>query len=292
MKQTAYILAAAAMIAAGCSKEVISPAEESGQNATLVFTPEFDMEVEVKSVELGKADIWCFLYDAGTKEYKDPFKQSEINGTSYLYNIPKNDNLYAAFVMVPEGSDINAFTWVHHSELALSTHDRMFTKTPLELYMSDFASIYSNSLGHSFYGGQYYAVSFGSDGSASISREMKPAIHKERVMVRMTGLPEGTSIESVIRQLHVKTQSGMSCSFSLEEMYDETDYDYSPAVVWKCMDLYLNPTGDDYLNNYENAYMTVETTDNRLFMNNDIMQFNYYSFIHEHKVKINYDRIK
>ncbi|MGN1211456.1 MAG: hypothetical protein ACI4TM_07200 [Candidatus Cryptobacteroides sp.] len=291
MKQTAYIFAMAAVLVAGCSKEAVTPAQEdSPQTATLVFTPEYDMEVDVKSAEIGKSDIWCFLYsydyDTSTYTYYDPFKQSEINGTSYLYNIPRKDNLYATFAILPEGTEANELEWEHYQDNYINFAQDIISKDPFVLYMTSYSFTY---------GSYYRSVSFDESGNASInegSRTLTQAVHRIKTRFYFYNLPEGTTAESCIRKIHISSNliESESLSFSFEDLYSETD---DSGTTWICADIYLNYSNSIKKNiNYDNICYIIETTGNKIFRTEYSYYFKNNTAVMQTSMNIDYESIK
>lgn len=293
MKKTAYIFAMAAILAAGCGKEVITPAEEEiPQTATLVFTPEYEMNVDVKSAEIGKSDIWCFLYSfdygTGTATYYDPFKQSEINGTSYLYNIPRKDNIniFATFAILPEGIDANELEWEHYQDKYISLAQDKISKDPFVLYMTSY---------NFTYGSYYRSVSFDESGNASIhenSRTLTQAVHLLKTKFNFTNLPEGTTAESYIRKIHISSNliQSESPSFSFEEMYSETD---DNGTTWICADIYLNYSNSIKNNySYDTISYIIETTGNKILKTEYTYYFKNNNSVMQTSMLIDYEKIK
>lgn len=293
MKKTAYIFAMAAILAAGCGKEVITPAEEEiPQTATLVFTPEYEMNVDVKSAEIGKSDIWCFLctieydYDTGSNNYTyyEPIKQSEINGTSYLFNIPRKDNLYATFAIIPEGLDAKELEWEHNDQnygnRYINLAQDLVTKEPFDLYMTS----------HNFTdGSRYEQITFDDSLNTSISRTLEKAIHHVKTRLKFTNMPEGITPESYIRKIHFKVGSMQQVTFTIDEMYDEME----STTTYKCADIYVNFSRSYSSRAYYNyLFYTIETTDNKIFYN---PSYNYQLYngyaIQQNTITIDYNSI-
>lgn len=277
MKKLIYILtAAAAMMLAACEKD---PVQNSvTETATITFTPDFELEAEVKSAAVGKSDIWCFLLDAGTGMLTEgsPYKQKEINNGVYYFNVPKVSSGYAVFTIMPEDATYIVDTdW----NLRIYFNDNFVTTTETELY--------STGGTHDDCYGTW--VNTNDEGIDSFNNTLYQRHRECKLMFYFQDMPEGVTPQSLIKNIHVTVGST-----ELDEVLtlDNMEQINTAGTDYWCKQTYLH-FGYEYRNlksDYRYIDLKIETLDNRIFTADDI----YYEYERneEVKIRIDYDYFK
>lgn len=278
MKKLIYILTAAAVtMLAACEKQPAQMSET--ETATIAFSPEFELEAEVKSAVIGETDIWCFLYDNNTGALApgSPYRQKEIKDDVYYYSVPKINDGYITFAIMPENATyIVSSGWYN---AAVNFNDNFVTTTETELYST----------------GSNYDDSFGTgintnDGGTDSFNEVLYQRHREcKLMFYFQDMPAEVTPENFIKKIHVTVGSieldeVLTLDNMVRENIDGTDY-------W-CKQTYLH-FGYEYRNSwYDYSYidLVIETVDNRVFTAYDL-SFSY-ERNEEVKIKIDYDYFK
>lgn len=284
MKKIIYLLVSAAMLAvtAACGKQP-SP-DKDPETMTISIVPEFEMDVDVKSVELGRTDIWCYVFDWDTKMQVEgsPVKQSEINGNVYSYQVPKCENAYVHFVIRPENS-----TWtdryLSHNENVIDCNDSFVSTVETEIYASNRPSWTDGSHG--------IWVNSADSGTDTYTIEMYQLHRKMHLMFTFTNMPEGVTAESLIKNIHLKAGDiELDGTLDLSDMTVEneslTDWD-NTMYKWYTKDIYMY-FGYDYrqiYSDYRKIDLMIETTDNRIYRAEDI----WFNYAHNEKMKITID---
>ena len=268
MKKIIYILVSAATLAgtAGCAKQPFP--EKDSETMTISIVPEFEMDIDVKSVEIGKTDIWCFVYDFDTMEQVEgsPVKQNEINGNVYSYQVPKCVNAQVHFAIMPENTTWKELYSTHFNNY-IDCNDSFVTTTETELYMSN---------GEWFSMGSYgIYVNSADSGTDTYQVTMQQIHRKTHVMFRVTNLPDGVTTESLIKNIHITmggislgealTLGDMTKDYAVGDDWDNTQYE------WFTKDIY-SYFGYDYresYSSYNQVSLIIETTDNRIFKSDD-----------------------
>ncbi|MBQ7812433.1 MAG: hypothetical protein IJ394_07755 [Bacteroidales bacterium] len=265
MKKIIYILVSAAMLAgtAGCAKQPFP--EKDSETMTISIVPEFEMDIDVKSVEIGKTDIWCFVYDFDTMEQVEgsPVKQNEINGNVYSYQVPKCVNAQVHFAIMPENTTWKELYSTHYNNY-IDCNDSFVTTTETELYMSN--GEWSSTGSYGIY------VNSADSGTDTYPVTMQQRHRKTHVMFRVTNLPDGVTTESLIKNIHI-TMGGISLDKVLTpaDMTKEYTASENTTYEWLTADIY-NYFGYDYReanSNYNEFTFTIETTDNRIFKSDE-----------------------
>ncbi len=278
MKKLIYILTAAAVaMLAACEKQ---PAQTSeNETTTIAFSPEFELEAEVKSAVIGETDVWCFLYDNDTEALTpgSPYRQKEINNGVYYFNVPKINNGYITFAIMPENATYTVSSSWYNGQV--NFNDNFVTTTEIELYST--GSDYDNSHG--------MWINTNDEGTDSFNLTLYQRHRECKLMFYFQDMPADLTPESLIKKIHVTVGSiGLDEVLTLDNMdkenIDGTDY-------W-CKQTYLH-FGYDYRNNwYDYNYidLIIETVDNRIFTAYDL-SFNY-ERNEEVKIRIDYDYFK
>ena len=289
MKKIIYILVSAAMFAVTAACEKQPSLNKAPETMTISIIPEFEMDVDVKSVELGQTDIWCYVYDGDTKMQVEgsPVRQSEINGNVYSYQVPKCENAYVHFVVKPENS-----TWtdryLSHNEYIIDCNDTFVSTAETEIYASNRPS---------WTGGSYGIwVNSADSGTDRYTVEMYQLHRKMHLMFTFTNMPEGVTAESLIKNIHLKAGGvGLDGTLDISEMAVEnavmSEWD-NTMYKWYTKDIYMY-FGHDYMqvnNDYRYIDLLIETTDNRIYSAEDIW-FNY-EYNENMKITIDYDYIR
>lgn len=287
MKKIIYIMVSAAMLCglAACEK---NPALEPEQETmTITMEPEFELDVDVKSAAIGETDIWCFVYDGTTREQVNgsPVKQSEINGSTYVYQIPKCENAYVHFAIMPEETTWKSF-YPEYSEY-IECNDTFFTTEERELYMS--GNNYNN-------GSTGIWVNSADSGSDSYNVTLWQKHRKIHLMIKMYDQPEGVLIEDIIKRINIKaSEIELDTVLELSEMERETaptNSGYTTQYEWHVKDLWLH-YGSDFRESYSNLNsidFIFETHDKKIFTVEDVWFA--YSCNESLRLDIDYDSIK
>ena len=282
MKKLIYIMVSAAMLAgaSACNKETTETPEAKDEYTTLHFTPEYDLDVEVKSVEIGKTDIWCFFYDYTNEEWKGPFKQSEINESTYSYQVPKTSAAVVHFVIMPEElldyMNLENYSWIDIDK-SLITLDK------LNIYMTD-----SNEY-HETHGSVGQWVTDLDQEDVSLNLTMGQRHRKSQLMVRFTNLPESVRTEDIVKEMHPGFGNlPLDKGIKLSDMRIEKRYDtWEGETTWYCADIYsIEGRTDRYSSNdYYYFTLTIETKDQKIYQTNDL----YLYFNHNEEIRITID---
>lgn len=277
MKKLIYILTAAVAMLAACEKQPAQMAAD--ETATIAFSPEFELEAEVKSASIGETDIWCFLYDnnTGALTSESPYKQKEINNGIYYFNVPKIDNGYITFAIMPEDATyIVSSGWNNGN---ISFNDNFVTTTETELYST--GSNYDDSYGT--------WVNTNDEGTDSFDLTLYQRHRECKLMFYFQDMPADVTPESLIKKIHVTVGS-----IKLDEVLtlDSMDKENIDGTDYWCKQTYLH-FGYDYRNiwyDYSYIDLIIETVDNRIFTAYDL-SFNY-ERNEQVKIKIDYDYFK
>ena len=267
-----------AMLAAiqACNKQPIEGSDTEVEYTTLKFTPEYELDIDVKSIEIGKTDIWCYLYDYEKEVLLEPFKQSEINGSTYCYQLPKLESANIFFVAMPEElldyMKLESPNYIYLDKSFISLDEQ-------DIYMSEYEY-------HSNYGCYGYYI-WGLDSKdISLSLTMAPRYRKTHLMINFVDFPSTSKIEDIIDKVYPSFRNlQLNKGIDLEEMVVEKRYDsWEGETTWYTMDIY------SICDNAENAdsYFTlkIETKDRKIYETSEM--FNYYSQNEELRIYIDY----
>lgn len=289
MKKIIYILVSAAMLAVTAACEKQPSLNKAPETMTISIIPEFEMDIDVKSIEIGKTDIWCYIYDWDTKMQLEgsPVKQSEINGNVYSYQVPKCENAYVHFVVKPENS-----TWtdryLSHNEYVIDCNDTFVSTSETEIYASHRNRWEGESCG--------LWINSADSGTDTYTIEMYQLHRKMHLMFTFINMPEGVTAESLIKNIYLKAgDTELDGTLDIADMTLEnavmSDWD-STLYEWYTTDIYMY-FGHDYrqvYDDYRYIDLMIETTDNRIYSAEDI-RFNY-SYNENMKITIDYDYIR
>lgn len=280
MKKIIYFLISTAICAGiiACDKQISS--DKNSKTMTISIMPKLEMDIDVRSVELGKTDIWCYVFDWDTKLQVEgsPVKQSEINGNIYSYQIPKCENAYVHFVIKPENS-VWIDKYLTYNEMVIDCNDTFVTTTKTEIYASN----------RNRWEGESYGILVNSaDSGTDIYTINMNQLHRRlHVMFTFTNMPEGITTENLIKKVHLSVGD-----IELDETLDPADMTIENAPLsewdstlqkWYSTDIYLY-FGYDYRQVNSNRYidLLIETTDNRIYSAKNI----YYNYSYNENLKI------
>lgn len=282
MKNLIYIILTAILISVvSCSKDILPPGalKEDGM-VRIAIDPEFDLQVDVRSVEVGVTDILCWAYSETTLLEGFPKKQEEINGNTYLYDIPQGSTYSVFFTIYPEDIQLlysydkyylNGYalggyyhTIVHEtSEVTCARH---------EYYISNAGNWWSRSLD----------INTDSDyslGTVTLSNMQRDC----KLMFSFSGIPEGETTETYVDKIHVKV-GGMALDkvLTMEDMAVETIED---ETLW-CKTIYTVMGYDRFGTGFKTMDIIIESTDGKVFVVN---QFAYnYKRNEQQRININF----
>jgi len=286
MKKVLYIFLSVLVIVAvsSCGKETILQEQPMEKEIVRVsIQPVFDdLEIEVKSLEIGKTDILCYAYSSAGLLAGYPIKQTEINGNTYLYDIPR-DGYYLAFMVYP--GDVE-FHYTYYDDYIKDTY--VYYDDPSYSYKTTLVHKYSEVTCEKKYyylGNQkvwwghlnYYNIdddcSFGTVTLSNMQRDCK-------LMFNFTGMPEGETAETYVDKIHVKV-GGMSLDkvLTMEDLASET---VEEETLW-CKTIYTVMGYDLFGEGFRTMDIIIECTDGKIFV---VDQFKY-NYIRNEQQRIN-----
>lgn len=281
MRNLIYIIMAAVLASAvSCGKEILpqEPLKEDGM-VRLAIEPEFDLQVDVRSVELGITDVLCWAYSGTTLLEGFPKKQAEINGSTYLYDIPQG-SIYRVFFTV-YSEDIQllySYDKYYLNGYALGGYYHTIvhetsevTCTRNEYYISNASNWWSCSL-------DIKTDSDYSLGTVTLSNMQRDC----KLMFNFTGMPEGVTADTYIGKIHVKV-GGLSLDKVLT-MKDLTAETIDEETLW-CKTIYTVMGYDRFGTGFKTIDIIIECTDGKVFMVNQFA----YNYKRNEQQRINID---
>ena len=275
MKKFLYIMVSIALLTgvAACEKQGVDiNNEQQPQTRTLTLTPEYELGIDVKSAEIGTSDIWCMFWDADKWEWTGPFKQSEINGTTYSYQIPVTTNGYVFFAIMPEEMINNVYKSVSYYDPFIDINETFITTENPHIYMSSVNS-------YDDYGSYGIYVNSQSQSSISMNVKLMQRHRKGHLMLRFTNVPVGVEMKDVINNIFIKFENlTLDKGFKFSDMNVElsTGSDYSTTYDWHTADVYMyadsQRRNEEY---YRHMSLIIERTDGQIYIS-DECSLNFY----------------
>ena len=242
----------------------------------IAVEPEFDeLQVEVKSIEIGKTDIFCYAFTSFGPIEGYPKKQTEIQGNRYYFDVPTSHNLLA-FVVYPEDVIPNwHYTYSSYyindyyiyyegnsngSKTTLVHEYSEVTCTKREYYIGDqegwWSRVWSYSIDED--------TSYGKTVFQNMQRDCK-------LMLNFTGMPEGETAETYVDKIYVKV-GGMDLDKVLT-MADLTAETVEEETLW-CKTIYTVMGYDLFGEGFRTMDIIIETTDGKIYVT-DQFKYNY-----------------
>ena len=263
------ILLAGVFAAFSCDKPVcIEPEFDGEETVRIAVNPIMDMQVDVKSMEVGETDILCYAYKDAVLVSGFPIKQTEIQGNTYLYDMPKSASYrvffvaydteallnYQSYVYYLNGYSLNGYRYVMVNELSEVTCDRK------EYYISNSSGWYSEGL--SFYLDDDYDM--GKVTLYNMQRDCK-------LMFNFEGLPEGETVETYIDNIHIKV-GGLALDkiLTMEDLEAET---VEEETLW-CKTIYTVMGLDRFGTGFKTMDIAIECADGKIYVVNQFV-YNY-----------------
>lgn len=283
MRKYLFILMALTGVVSGC--EGVSPvAEDLSDNGmmTLFVEPQFgDMDVEVKSLEIGKDDIMCIIYDSeGNLVEGSPFMPSAIDGSMYRYDVPAVSSGHCHFVVWPEGTE------PHLDGNGLYIKDSYAVVEKREIYMSGVNSghAYSNGIYYSYIYSYGYSLNTSAGKVVSFGTVRMSQCHKLcHMKLQFNGIPEGYTPETYIKSINLAFGRDEINTFLVMDDLSEVD------GIWWTKDIYLHYGWDVYQKNSSNMMITVETVTGDILKNTLVSALGWLYDYHEETFKITLD---
>lgn len=265
------------VVMSSCGKEAIpqdQPLED--EIVSIAIEPEFDgLEVDVKSLEIGKVDILCYAYDGTVLLDGFPRSQSEINNGTYFYDVPTKTSFLVfssnsedvALQFMYSGGSINDI-YIGYTYIMLYSYSEV-TCTNKPYYMSKSSGWY----------GQALSLSLDNDcdiGTVTLSNMQRDC----KLMFNFTGMPEGETAETYVDKIHVKV-GGMSLDkvLTMEDLASET---VEEETLW-CKTIYTVMGYDLFGEGFRTMDIIIECTDGKIFV---VDQFKY-NYIRNEQQRIN-----
>lgn len=269
MRRLLYMIMPAliAVVASSCAVETIHQEQtvEDGM-ICVAIEPEFDgLELYVKSLEIGKVNIYCYVYRGGSLYEGYPRIQNEINGNTYLFYVPNTSHISNPdeyyFVALPYDASLirvnqGSFYGMYHesSEVTCVKKEYYLSSTPLNFYGQSDLNI----------------------GTVTLSNMQRDC----KLMFNFTGIPEGETAENYVDKIHVKV-GGMALDkvLTMEDLTSET---VEEETLW-CKTIYTVMGYDLFGEGFRTMDIIIETTDGKVFV---VDQFKY-NYIRNEQQRIN-----
>ena len=284
MKKVLYTITSAVLFVTvlSCGKDTI-PQERPVEDelVRVAIEPEFEgLEVDVKSLEIGKIDILCYAYSGENLLEGFPKKQSEVNGGRYLYHIPQGNTYRVFFTVYPEDVQLRyTYDEYYLNGYALGGYYHTIvhetsevTCTRNEYYISNADNWWSRSLDIS----TDADYNIGSVTLSNMQRECK-------LMFNFTGIPEVQTAKTYVDKIHVKV-GGMALDkvLTMEDLTAETAEE---DTLW-CKTIYTVMGYDLFGEGFRTMDIIIETTDGKIFV---VDQFKYnYERNEQQRININF----
>ena len=257
------------LFAVSCSKD-ISPQSDPVQDEAVRISiePMFELDVDVKSVAIGTSDILCYAYNGANLVSGFPKKQTEIQGNTYFYDIPKSTTCHIFFVAYDaaatlnykydvynlNGYSLNGWQHVMVNELSEVICERK------EYYISNADNWYSKAL--SFYLDEDYNM-----GQITLSNMQRDC----KLMFNFVGLPEGETPETYIGNIHIKV-GGLALDkiLTMEDLEAET---VDEETLW-CKTIYTVMGLDRFGTGFKTMDIIIECSDGKIYVANQFV-YNY-----------------
>ena len=280
MKKLLYMIMSAAVVTAvSCDKDTKPQDTAAGDEMVrIAMEPEFEgLEVEVKSIEIGKTDILCYAYTSAGLLDGYPKKQVEINGNTYLYDIPQGRTYYVFFTVYPEVVSfryhydtryIKDYYIGYYSTLLIHEKSEV-TCEKKDYYISNSANWWSRSL--DIYTDQDYSL-----GNVSLSNMQRDC----KLMFSFTGMPEGETAGTYVDKIHVKVGGkALDKVLTMEDLTAET---VEEETLW-CKTIYTVMGYDLFGEGFRTMDIIIECTDGKIFV---VDQFKY-NYVRNEQQRIN-----
>ena len=281
MRNYIYIILATVLVSAvSCSKDIL-PQETFGNDGMvrIAIEPEFDLQVDVRSVEVGMTDIMCWAYSGTTLLEGFPKKQTEINGGTYLYDIPQGSTYRVFFTVYPEDIQfIYSYDKYYLNGYALGGYYHTMvhetsevTCTRNEYYISNADNWWSRSL-------DIKTDSDYSLGTVTLSNMQRDC----KLMFNFIGMPEGETAETYVDKIHVKV-GGLSLDkvLTMEDLTAET---IEEETLWG-KTIYTVMGYDRFGTGFKTMDIIIECTDGKVFVVNQFA----YNYKRNEQQRINID---
>lgn len=257
------------LFAVSCSKD-ISPQSDPVQDEVVRISiePMFELDVDVKSIDIGKSDILCYAYSGSTLLDGFPKVQAEIHGNTYYYVVPKSTTYRLFFTVYGESVPLvyNYDQWyLNGYNLGGYYHTMVHQKSEVtcvkkEYYISNAAEWWSRSLDCSM------------DNDYNIGAVVLSNMQRDcKLMFCFDGIPEGETAETYIDKIHVKV-GGLALDkiLTMEDLEAET---VDEETLW-CKTIYTVMGLDRFGTGFKTMDIIIECSDGKIYVANQFV-YNY-----------------
>ena len=276
MKKILYTISSLVlgMMVISCS-DIDVPVQDKNEQeyTTLVFEPEDEMDVEVKS-EIGPdKNIWCLLYNTETQNTFGPILQSEIVSYTdwnqntkykYTYNIPKEDNLLAYFAILPEGKTMNDYKW-EVKQLTYDGTETYFWNFTDSWAETGYKEIWMSSFKYGYGSYPLSLTNWNSEGNVSGSTTLYSATRQTKIKFKFNYFPETIKAEDVVKGIYLNFGSVKMEMIPFDELINEADTEY------KYVEATLHLSQEERAAGSPDFNYIIETNDGKLYSSNKII---------------------